>query len=458
MPPSQGETDGLLKLLSSYNHVASAGLLVFLAAAWPLVSLGEPPKANVKTKADSLIQRTHLEWRANPDKPGELVQTPIVLQRIAPSPDVIILLREGRVKGVTELPRTAKPLTPQKAQPVTPPGATKSERSKSVKSLKDGIWNRVRQRLVLVDNEHPRIEERIAYLRKNPGYLNLLAKRSEPFLHFIVEEIERRRLPADLALLPMVESAFEPTAMSPKGAAGLWQIMPATGEQYGLRITDGYDGRYDVYTSTRAALTYLSYLHKLFKGDWLLALAAYNVGEGAVQKALQASREAGLEANFWNLNLPDETEAYVPQIAALSRIVFDPNENGIKLKKVSNTPYLARIKVNADAGFLNNLTAAGISLDEFRRFNPAFKADVEIPAQTYNLMLPLDKAELLVKSIANAELIAARKHTVKKGETLSIIADQYGVSYLKLAQWNELSVKSVLLPGQELVIYPESQT
>ncbi|MCP5419827.1 MAG: transglycosylase SLT domain-containing protein [Gammaproteobacteria bacterium] len=446
--------------------------MLVIILVWPGSSLGET--SGHKRQPDQIVNT----GAAGRDRgvENEAKPEPVVLQRVAPSPDVIILLREGRATGVTHLPGGSKhpaiktlqahvkpieatgglPAAQSAGVPTKPP-ITKVDRSKNVKSLKDGLWDRVRKRLVLVDDENPRIEERIAYIRNNPGYLNLLANRCAPFLHFIVEETERRGLPSDLALLPMVESAFDPTAISPKGAAGLWQIMPATGEQYGLQIVDGYDGRYDVYSSTRAALTYLSYLHKLFNGDWLLALAAYNVGEGAVQKAMQAAQEAGLEANYWNLDLPAETKAYVPQIAALSRVVFDPQENGLKLKKINTLPYLARIKVEADSELLNNVAASGVPIDEFSRFNPAFKAYMDIPERTYNLMLPLDQAELLAQNLDGAELIAVRTHTVKKGDTLSKIADQYGISYVKLAQWNSLSVKSVLLPGQELLIYPASR-
>ncbi|NJN48152.1 MAG: lytic transglycosylase domain-containing protein [Candidatus Competibacteraceae bacterium] len=135
----------------------------------------------------------------------------------------------------------------------------------------------------------------------------------------------------------MIESAFDPAAVSPKGAAGLWQIMPATGEQYGLQIIEGYDGRYDVHASTLAALEYLSYLHRFFKGDWLLALAAYNAGEGRVQQAMQANLDAGQDTDFWNLNLPKETQAYVPKMLALARIVFNPRHYGLKLQKLHPT-------------------------------------------------------------------------------------------------------------------------
>ncbi|MBL8223112.1 MAG: transglycosylase SLT domain-containing protein, partial [Bryobacterales bacterium] len=149
---------------------------------------------------------------------------------------------------------------------------------------------------MLASVEHPRIDEQIAFLKRNPGYLNLLSQRSRPFLHYIVEQIDRRGLPTDLALVPMVESAFEPTAVSHKAAAGLWQIIPSTGQEHGLLIAEGYDGRLDIHTSTGAALAYLHFLNRYFKGDWLLALAAYNAGPGAVQDAVEANVRAEAKA------------------------------------------------------------------------------------------------------------------------------------------------------------------
>ncbi|HCK80960.1 MAG TPA: transglycosylase SLT domain-containing protein [Candidatus Competibacter sp.] len=171
----------------------------------------------------------------------------------------------------------------------------KGKRKPAVAGRKD-LWGRVRVRSVLAEVEHPRIDEQIAFLKRNPGYLNLLSQRSRPFLHYIVEQLDRRGLPTDLALVPMVESAFQPTVFSPKDAAGLWQIIPSTGQEHGLLIAEGYDGRLDIHTSTGAALAYLRYLNKLFKGDWLLALAAYNAGPGAVQAAIEANARAEAKA------------------------------------------------------------------------------------------------------------------------------------------------------------------
>jgi membrane-bound lytic murein transglycosylase D len=324
----------------------------------------------------------------------------------------------------------------------------------SVKSMKDGIWDRVRRRLMLTGIEQERVAAEVEKIKRSPGTLSFLSKRAEPFLFYIVDEIERRGLPMDLALVPMVESAFEPAAVSPKQAAGIWQFIPGTAANYGLKLVDGYDGRYDIYASTKAALKYLAHLQGLFGGDWLLALAAYNAGEGAVQKAVAANQKAGLPASFWDLDLPAETKAYVPKILALSRVIADPAAHGVSLRKISPLPYLARVEVSGEPVQLAQAVAGlGMSWEEFYGMNPAFKPDVA-PAAPFNLLLPLDKAQALAANLPGARLVAARKYVVKKGETLVVIAKQQGVPALKLAEWNGLKADSRVKPGQELIIYP----
>ena len=324
----------------------------------------------------------------------------------------------------------------------------------AVKTAKDGIWDRVRRRLMLTGYEHENIQAEVDKIKRSPGMLNSISKRAEPYMFYIVDEIERRGLPMDLAMVPMVESAFEPSAVSPKQAAGIWQFIPGTATNNGLRLVDGYDGRYDLYAATKAALKYLSHLQALFGGDWLLALAAYNAGEGAVQKAIQVNQKAGLGTTFWELSLPAETKAYVPKILALSRVIADPGTHGVNLHKISTLPYLARVEVQTVTVPLGETVAGiGMSWEEFHGTNPAFKPDV-VPSAPFNVLLPLDKAQLLVANLQGAKVIAARKYVVKKGETLTVIAKQEGVPTVKLAEWNGLQANSRVKPGQELIIYP----
>jgi membrane-bound lytic murein transglycosylase D len=242
--------------------------------------------------------------------------------------------------------------------------------------------------------------------------------------------------------------------VSPKQAAGIWQIIPGTATENGLKLVDGYDGRFDVYASTKAALKYLSRLQGMFGGDWLLALAAYNAGEGAVQRAIQANQKAGLGTSFWDLNLPAETKAYVPKILALSRVIGDPLSHGVQLPKISPLPYLARVEMNSSVNLGEAVAALGMSWGEFAGMNPAFKPDVAPASTSYNVLLPLEKAQMLVASLQGSKLISARKYVVKKGETLKVIAKQEGVPALKLAEWNGLKADSPVKAGQELIIFP----
>lgn len=382
-------------------------------------------------------------------------------------------------------------------------------KGKAVPAAKVDLWSRMRGRLALVDVQNPRIDEQIEYIKRNPAYLALLSQRARPFLYYIMEHIERRGLPMDLALLPMVESAFEPTAVSPKAAAGLWQIIPDTGQERGLILSDGYDGRFDVHTSTVTALGYLEDLNKRFDGDWLLALAAYNAGPRAVQEALDALKASqartaaaqpaqpaqpapGASARapaqpaqpasgaivaaatpsppdaapadpavpvpppspYWDLKLPKETLDYLPRILALARVIANPDAYGVRLPSIDDRAYLYRVDIAPEIKIYDALATTAIPMDDFLRFNPAFKPGIEPPARAYNLLLPQEQAQTLLTSVPGARLVAPSKYTVKKGETLNGIAKRYGISSRLLAQWNGLSAGVALKAGQQLIVYP----
>ncbi|CAL1239657.1 transglycosylase SLT domain-containing protein [Candidatus Methylocalor cossyra] len=349
----------------------------------------------------------------------------------------------------------APPPLPNQARlvPTETKGPAKAGGRKPRKLPRDP-WDSLRSRLLLASIDHASVTPHIEELRAHPEAVDFLMQRAEPYLRYLLEEIDRRGLPADLVLVPMVESAFEAAALSPKQAAGLWQFIPATGAQYGLQLGEGYDGRYDTHASTQAALKHLQHLHDHFHGDWLLALAAYNAGEGAVERALEASRKAGLEGSFWDLDLPAETEAYVRKITALAHVIADPASYGLKPRRSSPQPPLARVEVGPDVRLADVVATAGLSADEFYRLNPAFKPDVPPPPQTYNLLLPQDKAQALAGNLAGAKVYLARKVVVRKGDTLATLAKRHGVSAVKLAEWNGLKPKAPLKAGQELLVFP----
>lgn len=315
-------------------------------------------------------------------------------------------------------------------------------------------WDTVRSRMVLAGIEHETVAAQLDHLRQHPGAVDFLMKRAEPYLPYLIEEINRHGLPADLVLVPMVESAFETAALSPKQAAGIWQFIPSTGQQYGLEVSETYDARYDVHASTQAALKYLKHLGKLFNGDWLLAFAAYNAGEGAVARAIEASKKGGAGGSFWELNLPAETEAYVIKILSLAHAIGDPEGNGFKPRKGGSQPVLTRVEVEPTIAIAEVVGAAGMTPEEFYKLNPALKPDQPLPPGTRNLLMPADKAQALAVNLEGAKVYATRKVVVKKGETLAALAKRHGVPELKLAEWNGLKPKASLKAGQELVIYP----
>ncbi len=490
------------------------------ACAW-LPTFGTDNAADLE-KATDAPYMDYWQTRDPSEYRQRAASTAVSPQPVAPSPDVVVARRSappGKVERKPE-PRivaiipvqgnqatppakagtpgitvavatpTATPSTPIKARRSAAPVPQKSKGKAPVAS-KD-LWGRMRGRLALAELEHPRIVERIDYLKRNPGYLNLFAERARPYLYYIVEHIDRRQLPMDLALVPMVESAFEPTAVSPKEAAGLWQIIPSTGQERGLLLAEGYDGRLDIHTSTEVALGYLGYLNQLFDGDWLLALAAYNAGPGAVQDAIKAHanqpppaptralaethpavvRALALSASarpvaapeappqpqslFWSLKLPKETQDYVPRIVALANVIANPGAHGVKLQTIDNQPYLYRVDLTPEIKVFDSVTAAGIPIEDFFRFNPGFKSGIEPPAYAYKLLLPREQAQNLVANAPGARLLAPSKHTVQKGETLEMIAKRHGVPSQKLAQWNGLNVKGSLKAGQKLIVYPSS--
>lgn len=202
------------------------------------------------------------------------------------------------------------------------------------------IWDRIRLNYgIHSSKEKHQVQKHIKKYSAQEKTLYKHSSNAKPYLYHIVEQLEQRGMPSELALLPMIESAFQPKATSPKGAAGLWQFMPATGRQYGLKKGRGYDERRDLVASTRAALDYLEFLHKEFDHDWMLALAAYNSGEGTVQKAIKKNKRSGKDTSFWSLSLPKETQNYVPKLLALAEVIKNPDKHEVSLPMIKNTPY-----------------------------------------------------------------------------------------------------------------------
>ena len=317
------------------------------------------------------------------------------------------------------------------------------------------LWQRIRNNFSIApQDDHKRLMRQLQWYVKHPDYMVRVTERAIPYLHFIVEEIEKNNVPMEIALLPIVESAFKPFAYSHGRAAGIWQFIPSTGRRYGLKQNWWYDGRRDVYASTQSAIRLLSNLAKTFDGDWLLALAAYNSGEGTVKRAIRKNKARGKGTDFWSLKLPPETRAYVPKLIALKRIVADPDKYNIKLTSIDDTPYFKRVDIPTQIDLAKVAELAEVDIDEVYRLNPAFNRWATSPTGPHYILLPKEKADAFsdkVSELPKKELIKWVRHRIRKGETIGTIANKYHTSISSIKKVNGMR-GNFLREGHSLMI------
>jgi membrane-bound lytic murein transglycosylase D len=266
-------------------------------------------------------------------------------------------------------------------------------------------------------------------------------QRGQRYMYHVVTEVEARGMPLEFALLPVVESAYEPFAYSVSRAAGLWQFIPGTGVRFGLKQNWWFDGRRDVIESTRAALDYLQALHDQFDGDWLLAIAAYNVGENTVQRELDFNRAHGKPTDFWHLKLPAETRAYVPKLLALKRLMAEPERYGLEFAVIPNEPYFAVIETDSQIDLKIAAKLAGASYDELVALNPGYNRWATDPDGPHRMLVPIDNADVFessLKTLSPDERVRFAIHEVTRRETLASIAKQYGTSAAVISKINDL--------------------
>ncbi|MBW7982178.1 murein transglycosylase D [Enterobacillus tribolii] len=331
------------------------------------------------------------------------------------------------------------------------------------------LWDFISDELKMKVPDNPRIREQKNKYLRSKSYLHDVTLRAEPYMYWIVEQIKKRNMPMELVLLPIVESAFNPHATSSANAAGLWQIVPQTGRNYGLKQNQWYDGRRDVVASTTAALNMMQRMNRMFNGDWLLTIAAFNSGEGRVMKAVKANKAQGRPTDFWSLSLPRETSLYVPKMLALSDIIKNSKRYGVKLPKANEQRALARIDVGQQIGLSQAAEMAGMSLTKIKAYNPGYKRNVTAPNGPHYIMVPKSHMEKLKDSLAVGEIaavlpsqiaaaeesISAGKRStykVRSGDTVSSIAKRLNVSQKDLLSWNRLNGKSKLKVGQTLQV------
>jgi membrane-bound lytic murein transglycosylase D len=305
----------------------------------------------------------------------------------------------------------------------------------------DDLFDRMRAGFAFDEVQEPAIDQQLAWFEHNPDYLERVFQRAQRYLYHVVTEVEARGMPLEFALLPVVESAYEPFAYSVSRAAGLWQFIPATGVRFGLKQDWWYDGRRDVIESTRAALDYLQALHDQFDGDWLLAIAAYNVGELGVQRAIDYNRAVGRPTDFWHLNLPAETRAYVPKLLAMKRLMAEPERYGLDFAAIPNEPYFAVIDTGSQLQLNVAAQLAGASYDELVALNPGYNRWATDPEGPHRMLVPIDNAdafEAALKTLAPEDRMRYEAHVVGPRETLASIAKAYDTSAAVIAKVNDL--------------------
>ena len=359
----------------------------------------------------------------------------------------------------TDLPPSATPSAP----PVQPPESTAQDpipvqlKKQSTLGLQPpvDIWDRIRRGFAMPDLDTDLVRDREQWYAARPDYLLRMTERSRRYIYYIVEELERRQMPTELALLPFIESAFNPEAVSSAKAAGMWQFMPATGKYFDLKQNMFRDERRDVLESTRAALDYLQKLYDMF-GDWHLALAAYNWGEGSVGKALARNKASGKALAYTELNMPNETRYYVPKLQAVKNIVAQPELFSVQLPMIRNHPYFKSVAIERDIDVKVAASLAEVRLEDFKALNPQMNRPVILAAGTPQILLPWDNAAIFDRNLqahANRQLATWTAWTAPKTMKVDEAAQQVGMAANELRAVNSIPGGMLLKAGSTLLVH-----
>ncbi|GGP21695.1 lytic transglycosylase [Silvimonas iriomotensis] len=317
----------------------------------------------------------------------------------------------------------------------------------------NSLWDRLRAGFAMEDPDSALVTKWENYYAARPEYLNRILDRGQRYLFYVSGEVEKRGMPMELALLPMIESAYNPKAESPARAAGMWQFIPDTGKRYGLERTWWYDGRRDVVAATQAALDYLEELHGMF-GDWQLALASYNWGENAVARAIAKNQAAGLPTDFASLRMPDETRNYVPKLLAIRNIVQNPAAFGIALNDIPNRAYFATVSPDRHMDVKVAAELAETPVEELLRLNPGFIRPVIAHKDERLLVLPADKVDVFQKNLASYDkpLLNWQPYVTHPGENLDKLAASFGMSVTELKDVNDITNRERVARGQTILV------
>jgi membrane-bound lytic murein transglycosylase D len=320
------------------------------------------------------------------------------------------------------------------------------------------LWHYIANHQRLVGQNQQQVDEHIAWFIKHPDYLQRVSRRAQPYLHLVVSEVEKEGLPIEIALLPIVESAYYPFAYSHGTAAGLWQFIPSTGKLYGLEEDWWYAGRRDVLASTKAAVKYLKNLNQLFDGDWLLAIAAYNAGPGRVQKAINANIKSGKKTDFWHLELPNETKRYVPKLLAVAKILQDPTRYKQSFERINNTSYLQAIELDSQFDLALIAQWTGLTIDDIYTYNPGLRRWATPSTLPFTLLLPDSVASVFEKKLnesGDRSQLSWVRHKIQSGESLNLLASKYNTTLEQIISVNGL--RDDIIRAGEYIIVPLAQ-
>lgn len=315
------------------------------------------------------------------------------------------------------------------------------------------VWEVLRKEFVLNHEvTQPEVQNQLRWLVSHPSYLQKFAQ-SEPYMYHIITEIKKRHIPGEIALIPMIESSYDPFAYSGAGAAGLWQLMPGTGTDLGLKQDWWFDGRRSIRPATDAALNYLVYLNKFFNGDWILAFAAYDSGEGTMARIIKASKQTG-KINFWSLPVPNETKAYIPRLLALAEIIQNPARYKITLPDIPHTPYFQEVNIGSQIDLSHAAKLAGISYHDLIKLNPGYNRWATAPYRPYKLLIPVNRVENFNRNLANFpedKRVSWTRHQISAGDNLNLIAQRHHTTINLIKELNQLKTNSVK-KGQYVLI------
>ncbi len=315
------------------------------------------------------------------------------------------------------------------------------------------LWARIRAGFTMRDIDSSLVRSNIDWYANRPDYVRRMIDRSQLYLFHVVEEVEKRGMPTEIALLPMIESAFNPKAYSRSHASGIWQFIPSTGKNFGLEQNWWHDDRRDITAATDAALDYLQKLHNMF-GSWELALAAYNWGEGSVQRAIAKNERRGLPTDYFSLKMPDETRSYLPKLMAVKQIVMNPAANNVELASIPNRPYFSSVITTQHIDLAVAARLAGMPLHEFVSLNPAYNRPVINAKGSRTLLLPVDKADTFASNLESYDkpLASWKSYTLSRGDRLDSVARRFSTSVTRLKEINGISKRYRLAVGQTLLV------